>query len=77
MIEFLDKDFAALPTLKECRVDAGVSVAKLARLLEVLEATVRNWESGRRQIGLRDALRVAKFFGKTVYEINWWPTEPA
>ena len=73
MFEFDERNFENLPTIKDLRHEANLSANKLARQLDVHERTVYNWESKGRLIGLKEAFKVAAFFGRSVYDINWWP----
>lgn len=50
---------------KEIRLQAGKSVAEVARLLQVAETSVRNWDNGYKKPSLDLLIRLADLYGVT------------
>lgn len=61
------------PTLKELRKAQCVSVPELCRLTDTRENTVYRWMRGDMTPTLEPAMKLARFFGLAVEDINWWP----
>lgn len=55
--------------VKTLRKEKGVSQGKMARDLEVSVTTIKYWECGKCEPRATMAVKVAKYFGKTVEEI--------
>lgn len=50
---------------KEARIQSGKSVAEVARLLQVAETSVRNWDNGYKKPSLDLLIRLADLYGVT------------
>jgi DNA-binding XRE family transcriptional regulator len=61
-------------TLKELRVNAGMSALELALLVGVTRQSIYSWEAGKSRPEPAKAKRVADHFGLKVTDL--WPIEP-
>src|SRR5699024_9373755 len=61
--------------IRELRQERGLSQAQLADVLGRTQATVSNWEAGRRIPGLDDLIDIAAAFGRPTYYLLP-PAEP-
>ena len=50
---------------KEARLQSGKSVAEVAKLLQVAETSVRNWDNGYKKPSLDLLIRLADLYGVT------------
>ena len=50
---------------KEARIQSGKSVAEVAKLLQVAETSVRNWDNGYKKPSLDLLIRLADLYGVT------------
>ena len=51
-----------MPTIKERRLQLGLSQVQLAKLLHVTQSTISEWESGRKPPNLPHAMELAAVF---------------
>lgn len=65
----MSKKFAPRLKLKSIRVEHGESQADVARVLGVSEPTYNQKELGKRDFSLDEAIKLAKYYGKTLDEI--------
>lgn len=52
-----------IPTIRERRLQLGLSQIQLAKLLHVTQSTISEWESGRKPPNLPHAMELAAVFG--------------
>lgn len=52
--------------LKELRLERGLSQLKLAMDLNTNQNTISRYETGEREPGIRDLIKIADYFGVTV-----------
>ena len=50
-------------TLKAARVNAGYTLAQAAKLLDVSEQTIINWEKGRNYPDVRKVMKIEDTYG--------------
>lgn len=55
--------------LREAREGSGMTQAQVAKKANVTERTYQYYESGKKEPGVRTAIRIAKTLGTTVEEI--------
>lgn len=56
-------------TLRAARVNAGLTLAEAAKLLEVSEQTIINWEKGRNYPDVRKVMKIEDTYGVPYREI--------
>lgn len=61
------------PSLRELRNSRCLSVFDISKAVGVSENTVYRWERGELVPTLEPAMKLARYFGLTVEDINWWP----
>lgn len=56
-------------TLRAARVNAGLTLAQAAKLLDVSEQTIINWEKGRNYPDVRKVMKIEDVYGVPYSEI--------
>lgn len=56
-------------TLRAARVNAGLTLAQAAKLLDVSEQTIINWEKGRNYPDVRKVMKIEDVYGVPYREI--------
>lgn len=57
-----------LKNMKNFRKRLKMTQAEMAKLLGVSQATISYWESGKKDMGLDDAIRVTKILGIEIFD---------
>ncbi|NMA85102.1 MAG: helix-turn-helix domain-containing protein [Epulopiscium sp.] len=55
--------------LRKCRIEKGLSVERMAQIIEVAPSTYYKWEDGSRNPSIKKAIVIARVLGRTVEEL--------